>query len=673
MSKDPKKSITKEEDQFPALLKYTERVWKDAKDKILLKVDGEGLDEIFLSNMSDNLRQEYNCNCCKSFLRRYGGVVEVDDKGKVHSLLWAGDNIPAHFEKAVKALKEEVEKRQVVKVFLYSDSILGINSCNGWAHLYIVNHKKHSGTLTAGQKAAEHRENKNTLSNALEYYTEETLSNASALLSSGTFRRAEKGSDRVDWLVGIKNRIKNRIKNKAPEAINNLLFRYAFSAPSGWCSVKSSVIGPLLDAIQEGKSVEAIKAIWEANTSAETYMHSTVAPTENQVQLAEKQVEALGITESLLRRGAEEKDITEWFYKQEVGKKKTGVFSSVVTKPADTESTFVVPPTKMSWGKFFATILPSAKKIMVKVSGKTRHLVQLTAPSISESKNILQWDNNISWTYFGGITDATIKERVEKAGGKYENNDIRVSLIWNTRCDLDLHVKNPRGEILYYGRKHDNVGGYLDVDMNISGETLSPVENTRWPVGTAPKGTYEVSVVNFTNRNGGKKTPYKVELQVGSSVYSFQGSNDRQVNDPVVSFYFDGTEAKNLNGGTYTSAANNTWGLVKDTFVPIVGITKSPNQWGNNSANHQGRHLFVLVDGCVRPEEETGGGLFVEHLISDLRPHRKVLDSYLSNQKVSGSGLCGYGYNAQEQDWDLTVKVVCLDGKEQVINIDRWE
>ena len=75
MSKDPKKSITKEEDQFPALLKYTERVWKDAKDKILLKVDGEGLDEIFLSNMSDNLRQEYNCNCCKSFLRRYSGLV----------------------------------------------------------------------------------------------------------------------------------------------------------------------------------------------------------------------------------------------------------------------------------------------------------------------------------------------------------------------------------------------------------------------------------------------------------------------------------------------------------------------------------------------------------------------------------------------------------------------
>lgn len=665
--KDPTTSVTKEVDQFPALLQFVERAWKKAKNKILLKVDGEGLAELFLANMSDELRQEYNCNCCKSFLRRYGGVVEVDDNGKVHSLLWTGEDVPEHFKKSVKALLEEVEKRIVNKVFLYSEAILGVVSCNGWSHLHIVNHKKHTGILTAGQKAAEIRENKKTLENALNTYSEKTLTNAAALLSSGTFRRSEKGTDRVDWLVDIKS----KLKNKSAESINNLLFRYAATAPAGWCSVKNSVIGPLLDAVQDGKSVDTIKSIWEAQTSAETYMRTTTAPTENQVQLAEKQVEALGIAESLLRRGAETKDITEWFYVQQL-EKKTGIFSSVAVKTKE-EDTFVVPPTKMSYGKFMASVLPTAKKIFVKVTGKTRHLMQLTAPISSESKNILQWDNNISWTYFGGITDATIKERVEKAGGKYDNNDIRVSLIWNTRCDLDLHVKNPKGEVLYYGSKRDSRGGYLDVDMNVQGETDKPVENTRWPAGTALKGTYEVSVVNFCNRNGFKKTPYKVELQVGDSVYSFQGSNDRRINEHVVSFYFDGKEAKDINGSIYTSVSNTTWGLIKDSFVPIIGITKSPNQWGNNNSSNQGRHLFVLIENCARPEEEVGGGLFVEHLNSDLRPHKKVLDSYLSNQKVSGSGLCGYGYNASEQDWDLILKVISTDGKEQVINIDRWE
>jgi hypothetical protein len=39
--------------------------------------------------------------------------------------------------------------------------------------------------------------------------------------------------------------------------------------------------------------------------------------------------------------------------------------------------------------------------------------------------------------------DAEIKQRVEAAGGRYEGVDIRASLVWNNRNDLDLHVIPP--------------------------------------------------------------------------------------------------------------------------------------------------------------------------------------------------------------------------------------
>jgi hypothetical protein len=120
--------------------------------------------------------------------------------------------------------------------------------------------------------------------------------------------------------------------------------------------------------------------------------------------------------------------------------------------------------------------------------------------------------------------DAEIRDRVTKAGGLYEGVDIRASLIWNNRNDLDLHVMTPANQHISYAAKQAACGGWLDVDMNVRGDTTKPVENVRWAKGTAKEGRYRVFVRNYAfHEENQADTPFKVELEVNGKITHFDG------------------------------------------------------------------------------------------------------------------------------------------------------
>lgn len=147
--------------------------------------------------------------------------------------------------------------------------------------------------------------------------------------------------------------------------------------------------------------------------------------------------------------------------------------------------------------------------------------------------------------------DAEIRQRLLKAGGRFENCSIRASLIWHTRDDLDLHVVTPDGFHIFYGDRQSRCGGELDVDRNVRGETREPIENIRWAKGTAKPGVYRVFVRNYSyHEQSHGAVPFAVELDIDGVIQRFEGKTKAGATGPgsdVEAFEFEYTARQSVS------------------------------------------------------------------------------------------------------------------------------
>ncbi len=113
-------------------------------------------------------------------------------------------------------------------------------------------------------------------------------------------------------------------------------------------------------------------------------------------------------------------------------------------------------------------------------------------------------------------------QRIQREGGQQANS--LVTLIWNNRNDLDLHIICPNGRRVYFADMQ-GCGSRLDIDMNASTNRLSnqPVENIVWPASNLPPGTYQVYVDHYANHGAPDPTDYRVRVRVNGEERQFSG------------------------------------------------------------------------------------------------------------------------------------------------------
>lgn len=124
----------------------------------------------------------------------------------------------------------------------------------------------------------------------------------------------------------------------------------------------------------------------------------------------------------------------------------------------------------------------------------------------------------------------------------------RITLVWETNTDLDLHVLTPLGEEVYYRHRVTADGGEFAKDGCIASRCEDDggpfIETVRWADFATP-GTYEFFALNY---DGEKQVPLRIEVE-------FEGERD-----------------------VFTSSVGASVGATSERFAyTIEGVTPSPN------------------------------------------------------------------------------------------------
>jgi hypothetical protein len=384
----------------------------------LFTTSAEGLSSLFLEGLPPEARPTYNCMSCFRFLDKYGGLATLNEDAQIEPLFWEPTYAPHFFREAVHLLRMRVLGAKVTGVFLAEEAAWGLpknrdpKRQKDWFHMAVEPPKalrfKRTPLKNADQRMAELREDYGILQRSLLDFSADSVRTAYTALTTGRLYRAEKAEGVAKWLLDLTEQI-GLLQGRRRE---NFLWRAVATAPTGYCHVRSSMIGTLLADLQGGMDFDEVARRWGEKMNPLQYRRPQAPPTAGNIARAEKVVAELQSAGALARRFARLEDLqTVWTPpapRRPVPGKESGIFAHLKTEPV--KPTVKMPAVTMTWVKFEREVLPTADRLEVFVPSGRVSLVSLVTAVNPEAPPILQWDsaerrNPVSWFFHlgGGV------------------------------------------------------------------------------------------------------------------------------------------------------------------------------------------------------------------------------------------------------------------------------
>lgn len=155
-------------------------------------------------------------------------------------------------------------------------------------------------------------------------------------------------------------------------------------------------------------------------------------------------------------------------------------------------------------------------------------------------------------------TQTTPEPAVFQPGQVLTTSGLQVSLTWDTTSDLNLQVRDPVGQTLFFDSRLTNNGGEFGFDVNGLCEVLTPdnpTETATWSPGAIATGSYEILVFYRSDCENVGPVDFTVNVTVdGVALTPIQATLPTPIND-VVPVYLasfvvnaDGTARLGANG-----------------------------------------------------------------------------------------------------------------------------
>ena len=624
-------------------------------------------------------RREYDCSCCRRFVKNIGKLVAFDD-GKVVTI-WDFDAKSDKYQPVVDALAAYVKSRTIVNPYFVSRNMIGSGNMFGtemnyeydenhndvytWNH-FAVNIPQRF--ITSGDdvatKMAQWRDSANVYKRSLEELTMDAVDTVLELIAQNSLYRGK------EFERSVKEFKHDKIDYDKLSVNEKLAFVWLAPtyATAAQLRIRNTAIGTLLVNLSEGMNVDAAVTAFEKVVAPANYKRPKAIFTKKMLEDAQKTVTELGYMNSLGRRFATLDDITAnniLFCNRDAAPRIAGA-----TNPFEAMAkTVAIDPKKFGRAeeigidKFIKDVLPTATGLELFMESRfEKNMMSLIAPQDRNAPSMFKWPNGFSWAYTGNMTDSQIRENVKNAGGKVDGV-LRFSIQWNDKPgewdenDLDAHCVEPNGFEIYYVDKRDlRTGGNLDVDIVHPNRDKAAVENITWPdIKNMKEGKYEFYVHCYSNRGG--KTGFRAEIEFDGQIYSFDYNIPmRQTQNISVATVWlkDGqfTIKEHLKSST---SSREIWGVNSNQFVPVSVAMYSPNYWDEQTGNGN-RHYFFMLKDCVNPEKPNG--FYNEFLKAELLQHKRVFEALGSQMAVQSvdDQLSGVGFSETKHD-SFIVKV----------------
>lgn len=666
-----------------ALQNRFSKMQKDADHLYEMDVDKDILWNTYLdsfpagTNKMFRQRREYDCSCCRQFIKNIGAVIAIKD-GKIYTL-WEEVTDDAVYRPVCEALNTYVKAQKVKDVYISKFSKIGTDhnfedidgKAHRWDHFFLelpskyVNCSCDSNEEIKGQ----YRDTKNVFKRSLDEITMDAVDTVLELINSNTLYKG------TEWKAAL-TEFKKYKKEYANLSTDNEKDLYAWekSAIAGMAigRIRNHSIGVLLTNISEDMDLDLAVKKYEQIVAPANYKRPKAIFTKKMLENAKKTITELGYMDSLQRRFATLRDITVnnvLFSNKSAVRKMVGaddIFGEMEKDVAISPKRFSKVE-EISAQDFIDKVLPTAKEIEAFVENKhEKNFVSLIAPANPDAKSMFKWNNGLSWAYTGNITDSDMKQNVKAAGGNVDGV-LRFSIQWNDdqndNSDLDAHCIEPDKNEIYFGhcRKPavSRMGGQLDVDITqpMGQRPGQPaVENITWTDMSKMKpGVYRFFVNQYLAR--GSKG-FKAEVEFNGEIHAFEYNKPVSGNVIVaeVTLNNDGTfSIKDVLNGLSSVSSRSIWGVQTNQFVPVSVISYSPNHFDEQEGIGH-KHLMFFLKDCVNSEEPNGW--YNEFLKNDLEKHKRVFEALGAKCHVVSvdDQLSGIGFSMTRRA-DLVVKV----------------